>query len=183
MRVTGGHFAPHHYAIDMVEQASVDVTLFRALSFTARQLNAVVEDQLRHSAGVSLPDFEILSALRAAPELRLRAGELGHLLAWEKSRLSHQVSRMERKGLIERIACESDQRGTWVALTKAGAAAVDRAAPAFEAAVHSQLGDVAATASGAELADQVLALGLQVSPPSCQLALTKLRASLETAQN
>jgi len=178
---TTAQAAPQHYANDMVEQAGVDVTLFRALSFAARQLTAVVEDELRLHAGVSLPEFDILSALCASPDRRLRAGELGHMLAWEKSRLSHQVSRMERKGLIERVLCESDQRGTWVALTDAGSAVVDRAVPAYEAAVRAHLGSVAATESGADLARQILAIGLPVSPDSCRGELATLAASLGTA--
>jgi len=165
----------------MVEQADVDVTLFRALSFAARQLTAVIEEELKVHAGVSLPEFDILSALYAAPDRRARAGELGYMLAWEKSRLSHQVSRMERKGLIERVLCESDQRGTWVALTDSGAAAVDRAVPAYQAAVSAQLGGVAATESGADLARQILAIALPVSPDSCRGELATLAATLDAA--
>lgn len=159
----------------------MDVTLFRALTFAARQLNAVVEEELRKSAGVSLPEFNILSALGAAPERRARAGDLGHMLAWEKSRLSHQVSRMERKGLIERVLCDSDQRGTWVALTDAGAAAVDQATPAYRAAVRTQLGGIAATASGSELARQIFAMGVNASPESCRDEVKSLGASLDAA--
>jgi DNA-binding MarR family transcriptional regulator len=163
----------------MVEHARADVALFRALSFTARQLTAAVEHGLRESAGVSLPEFDILSALSASQERRARAGELGHMLAWEKSRISHQVGRMERKGLIERVSCDDDLRGTWVALTDAGADAIAAALPAYEEAVREKLGAAAATDEGADLTRRVLAIGATVSPDSCQGEVESLLAGLD----
>lgn len=158
----------------MVEEARSDVALFRALSFVSRQLTAAVELGLKESAGISLPEFEILGALSRAPEGRARAGELGEMLAWEKSRISHQVSRMERKGLIARVSCEDDLRGTWVELTEAGARAGDSAMPAYEAAIAQELGSVAATDAGKKLTHQVLAIGASVAPDSCQRELQTL---------
>ena len=59
-----------------------------------------------------------------APDRQLRANELGAALAWEKSRVSHQVSRMEKRGLVERRECDTDLRGTWVGMTADGRRAV-----------------------------------------------------------
>ena len=58
--------------------------------------------------------------LSEAPDRKLRTGELAELLAWEKSRVSHQVARMEARGLLERTECDTDGRGTWVGLTDEG---------------------------------------------------------------
>jgi len=165
----------------MAKDKGVDVTLFRALSFASRQLNAVVEDGLREGAGVSLPEFDILSALHAASEHRARAGELGHMIAWEKSRLSHQLSRMERKGLVQRFSCGDDQRGTWVTLTELGAQTVERARPVYLETIHAHLGDLAEAPSGADLAQQILNVGHRVSPPSCRGELEVLNESLSTS--
>lgn len=162
----------------MARTDGVDITLFRSLTFVARQLTVVVEQRLQSQAGISLPEFEILSALAAAPDNRARAGALGQMLAWEKSRISHQVGRMERKGLIERFSCEDDLRGTWVGLTSTGAGAIASATPAYEAAVKAQLGALAATESGARLAREVLDIGTQVSPESCQADVTQMVDSL-----
>jgi DNA-binding MarR family transcriptional regulator len=161
----------------------LDITLFRALTLVARQLTVVVEQRLQVEAGISLPEFEILSALAAAPDRRARAGALGQMLAWEKSRISHQVGRMERKGLIERFSCADDLRGTWVGLTDAGAGAIASATPAYDAAIRAQLGTLAATDAGANLAREVLDIGAHVSPDSCQGEVTLLAASLSIEDN
>lgn len=161
----------------------LDITLFRALTLVARQLTVVVEQRLQAEAGISLPEFEILSALAAAPDRRARAGALGQMLAWEKSRISHQVGRMERKGLIERFSCVDDLRGTWVGLTDAGAGAIASATPAYDAAIRAQLGTLAATDAGANLAREVLDIGAHVSPDSCQGEVTLLVASLSVEDN
>lgn len=162
----------------MAGNGGVDITLFRALTLVARQLTVVVEHGLQTSAGISMPEFEILSALSAAPDHRARAGALGHMLAWEKSRISHQVRRMERKGLIERVSCADDMRGTWVGLTEAGALAVASATPAYEAAVRAQLGTIASTDACATLARTVLAIGAQASPEHCRGEVAQLADAL-----
>ena len=51
-------------------------------------------------------------------------------LAWEQSRVSHQLGRMQRRGLVAREECPTDARGAFVVLTEAGRAAIERAAPA-----------------------------------------------------
>ena len=62
-----------------------------------------------------------------APEHSLRTGELADELSWEKSRVSHQVARMEARGLVERRECETDARGVWVVLTPDGSRLLLRA--------------------------------------------------------
>jgi DNA-binding MarR family transcriptional regulator len=83
-------------------------------------LDRELERQLQRDAGLSSADYGILTTLSAAKDRRLRARELGDLLAWEKSRVSHQVSRMEARGLVERQECPEDARGTWIAITAEG---------------------------------------------------------------
>lgn len=158
----------------MASRDGVDITLFRAMTLVARQLTVSVEHRLQTEAGISLPEFEILSALAAAPDHRARAGALGQMLAWEKSRISHQVGRMERKGLIERFSCADDMRGTWVGLTGAGAAAIASATPAYEGAIQSQLGTFAATDEGVRLAREVLGIGSLVCSGTCKREVTEL---------
>lgn len=157
----------------------VAVTLFRALSLTTRQLNAAVEQRLQRTAGVSLPEFEILHALRESPHRRARPGELGTMLAWEKSRTSHQVTRMERRGLLARVECDADMRGTWVELTDVGERAVEAAIPAFHDAVRHHLGHVAQTPDGETLARLVLSVGKEIAPGECGAAVDSLEQQLD----
>lgn len=95
-------------------------------SFTAmrRQLDHALGQQLQQDAGISRPDFEILLAVFEAPSRQLRARELAEQLGWEKSRVSHQVTRMESRGLLTRTGCDSDGRGVWIGLTPDGSRAV-----------------------------------------------------------
>jgi DNA-binding MarR family transcriptional regulator len=89
-----------------------------------RQLELALEHQLQRDADISVADYGILLSLSQAEGNQLRAGELAQQLAWEKSRVSHQVSRMEKRGLVERRLCDVDARGTWVGLTESGNSAV-----------------------------------------------------------
>jgi DNA-binding MarR family transcriptional regulator len=59
----------------------------------------------------------------------MRVGELGQALQWEKSRLSHHLGRMQRRGLVLREDCPDDARGAYIVLTEQGRAAIEQAAP------------------------------------------------------
>lgn len=113
--------------------------LWRALSLMASRLSGAMEQRLQREANISGPDFEILQALNESTHRQARARELGATLSWEKSRVSHQVSRMVSRGLVERVQCDTDQRGIWIALTHAGAETLDRATPAYTQVLRAHL--------------------------------------------
>jgi DNA-binding MarR family transcriptional regulator len=79
--------------------------------------------------GLNGRDYEILVELSEAPEQRLRMTDLADATSQSRSRLSHQISRMEQRGLVRRDDCEGDKRGTFAVLTQDGAEAIERAAP------------------------------------------------------
>jgi DNA-binding MarR family transcriptional regulator len=79
--------------------------------------------------GLNGRDYEILVELSEAPGHRLRMTDLADATSQSRSRLSHQVSRMENRGLVRRDDCEGDKRGTFAVLTKAGQEAIERVAP------------------------------------------------------
>jgi DNA-binding MarR family transcriptional regulator len=79
--------------------------------------------------GLNGHDYEILVVLSEAPEHRMRMTDLADATSQSRSRLSHQVTRMEKRGLVRRDDCEGDKRGTFAVLTSAGMAAIKRAAP------------------------------------------------------
>lgn len=99
-------------------------------------LPGVLHRELQADAGVSLSDFEVLVKLTDIPDGRVRVSDLARELTWERSRLSHHVTRMERRGLVHRSGCEDDGRGAWVVLTAAGRSAIERAAPGHAATVR-----------------------------------------------
>ena len=103
---------------------------WRGLLRMTSQLNARMNRQLQDEYGISLADYDVLVVLSEVPAGRLRVFEIAETLAWEQSRVSHQLARMQRRGLIVREECQADARGAFVVLSAAGRAAIERAAPA-----------------------------------------------------
>ena len=92
--------------------------------------------------GLSYQDYLVLASLSDRPGGRCRVTELSADLGWEKSRGSHHLSRMCARGLIEKQPCPTDLRGTNVAITKRGRAAIAEAAPDHVAQVRELFVDV-----------------------------------------
>ena len=108
------------------------------------ELQAHLNRRLQADSGLSLSDFAVLVTLTDTDDGRLRAGELAEALQWEKSRLSHHLARMQRRGLVERQECPDDARGAFVAVTDDGRRAIERAAPPHVETVRDLVFDVLA---------------------------------------
>jgi len=76
--------------------------------------------QLQADSNLSLPDYDVLNALRYAPGGRTRVTALAARISWERSRLSHHVRRLQNRGLVECRPAPSDRRATEVTLTDQG---------------------------------------------------------------
>jgi DNA-binding MarR family transcriptional regulator len=109
---------------------------WRSLQAVWHRLNAALARELADDSELSYSDYTVLVVLTDQPDGRLRAFELGAELGWEKSRVSHHVSRMADRGLVQREKCPSDHRGAFVVVTDAGRAAIAKAAPGHVAAVR-----------------------------------------------
>ncbi|MGA5544638.1 MarR family winged helix-turn-helix transcriptional regulator [Mycobacterium sp. NPDC051198] len=101
---------------------------WRAFMHAHHQLVAHLNRGLQES-GLSGADYEVLAVLSGHDGDRMPAHELCHALDWEKSRVSHQVRRMQNDGLISREPNPDDARSTMVRLLPAGRAAIEKAAP------------------------------------------------------
>ena len=104
-------------------------------------LPAKLNRQLQRDSGLTLPEYEVLVQLSEAPGQQLRPFQICEALNSEQSRLSHQLSRMQHRGLLTREECEADGRGALVALTAAGADAIGSAAPGHVATVRQLIFD------------------------------------------
>jgi DNA-binding MarR family transcriptional regulator len=105
----------------MAEQLTdQDWAVWDAFYAMRRRLDRALELQLQENSGVSAPEYEILVGLGRVSDRRLRVRDIAEQIGWEKSRVSHQVTRMEKRGLVRRTDCDLDARGTWVELTPAG---------------------------------------------------------------
>jgi DNA-binding MarR family transcriptional regulator len=118
------------------EQASWRAWLSASLLLQDR-LNS--EIQAQH--GLSIADYEILVRLSEAPDRQLRMSTLARTTLSSRSRLSHQIDRMEKAGLVERQSCADDRRGAYAVLTDTGWKALVAAAPDHVASVREHLVD------------------------------------------
>ncbi|MEV0444439.1 MarR family winged helix-turn-helix transcriptional regulator [Streptomyces spectabilis] len=126
------------------------------------RLNAHLQDE----GGLSSPDHQILVALSEAPRGRARATALGRETGWEKSRLSHHLSRMERRGLLRREASAEDSRYADVVLTDTGRAAIEAAAPRHVAHVREWFVDAMTPEQLAAFGDLCDAVAAKVRTPA-----------------
>jgi DNA-binding MarR family transcriptional regulator len=117
----GTDVQPHWLTDD--EQRAWRVTIHLA-QLLIRQL-----DRDLYEYGLNSHDYEILVVLSEAEGNRLRMTELADATSQSRSRLSHQISRMESRGLVRRDECEGDKRGTFAVLTAQGMDTIRRVAP------------------------------------------------------
>lgn len=92
--------------------------------------------------GLSLSDYEILVRLSEAEARSIRMSELARLTLATRSRLTHQVDRLEDQGLVSRYTCTQDKRGLWAQLTDDGYALLVALAPIHVQSVRRNLVDV-----------------------------------------
>jgi DNA-binding MarR family transcriptional regulator len=99
------------------------------------RLHLEIQRDLKVSSTLTEPEFEVLVYLTEA-DGPLRMTALADALQWERSRLSHQVTRMAKRGLVERTSCPTDGRGAFVSATAEGMREIERAAPDHVATVR-----------------------------------------------
>lgn len=98
-----------------------ELRIWRDYIETAEALRSELASRLQSESSLSPGDYSVLLALSEATEQRMRSSELAAHISWERSRLSHHLGRMERRGLIRRKECATDSRGAEVVLTPTGA--------------------------------------------------------------
>src|ERR1700757_4042038 len=102
---------------------------WRAFLHAHPQLHLRLRRQLLQDSGLTWADYEILAVLSEHPTGQMPAQELGALVQWEKSRLSHKIRRMQQRGLVARESNPADGRSAIICLLPAGRRAIEDAAP------------------------------------------------------
>jgi DNA-binding MarR family transcriptional regulator len=120
---------------------SDELAVWRSLLDTTTELRRLLDAQLAHDSQLSSGDYAVLLALSEAEGRRLRSSELAATMDWERSRLSHHLARMEKRGLIAREDCATDNRGAEVLMTGAGAAAFSGATVPHMRAIKRHFAD------------------------------------------
>jgi DNA-binding MarR family transcriptional regulator len=93
------------------------------------RLNYEMNRQLQTDSDLSLADYDVLNALADVPDGRLQVTVLAARIGWERSRVSHHVRRMDRRGLVELGSSVTDRRATDAVLTATGREVLTAATP------------------------------------------------------
>jgi DNA-binding MarR family transcriptional regulator len=141
-----------------------ELAVWRALLDTTAELRRVLGAQLLRDSGLSPADYQVMLALSEADGRRLRSSELAAAIDWERSRLSHHLRRMERRGLIRRDDCATDSRGAELSLTDDGTAMFRRATAPHARAIKRHLVDALTPEQFAALADILQTLQTHLHP-------------------
>jgi DNA-binding MarR family transcriptional regulator len=114
-----------------------ELRVWHAFKLMGEDVLARVGRDLTEATGVSGPDFGILSRLAALGKGEMRQQRLAETMGWDKSRLSHQLTRMQQRGLIERR--DAGDRVVLVVLTRLGQKKLDAARPVHAESVRRNL--------------------------------------------
>ncbi len=119
----------------MLTLSSADRDLWRRFRQAAHRINAAIESDLIAATQISGADHGILSRLAETETQGARQQELCDSMQWDRTRLSHHLTRMEGRGLVKRS--KLDGGGTWVSITAEGDRAREAADPIHAEAVRS----------------------------------------------
>ena len=128
-------------------------------------LPGTLESQLQRDSSLSHFEYFTLAMLSEAPERTLRMTALAAHTNATLARLSHVVSRLEKRGLVRREPCAEDRRATNAILTPAGWRAVEAAAPGHAGTVLATVIDPLTATDVADL-DRVMGRILEVLDPA-----------------
>jgi DNA-binding MarR family transcriptional regulator len=105
-------------------------------------LEAKLAGELTEQTGLSMSDYTVLTNLVDADDHRFRISSLAQQMTWSQSRLSHQIKRMESRGLVAKEDVASDGRGAFVRLTRKGLKALATATPTHMTGVREHMIDL-----------------------------------------
>lgn len=105
------------------------------------KLNPALDSQLQRDSDLTHFGYLCLAMLSEKDDRLMRMSDLAGRTNSSLSRLSHVVTRLEGRGLVERRPCEESRRVTMVHLTDEGYAVLEKAAPGHVATVRSLVFD------------------------------------------
>lgn len=136
----------------------LEASAWNAVRDLGQPLWTALGRDLQVESGLSMADYQVLVVLSESPAGELAYRELQRQTGWEKSRLSHHITRMARRDLVERIDCSDDGRSATIVLTAEGRNAIRAAAPGHVASVRRYLIDVLTPKQLAVLTDVAAAV-------------------------
>jgi len=114
-----------------------ELRVWHAFRLMHEDVLARVGRDIAHATGLSGSEFGVLSRLAGPGKGEMRQQALAEMLAWDKSRLSHQLTRMCERSLIERRRV--DGKTVMIALAPLGREKLESARPIHAASVRRNL--------------------------------------------
>ena len=139
------------------------------LAAVVELLPGALDTQLRRDADLTHYEYWVVSMLSEAPERTLRMSTLAQRTNATLPRLSHVVSRLESRGLVERFPCPHDGRATNARLTDAGWSTVVATAPGHVEAVRQYVIDALTPEQVEQLSTIAEAILARLDPSSSLL--------------
>lgn len=149
----------HDRVIDVSGRLSVkQLRVWESLHTVTERLRRETGRVLVSEAGLSQPEFTVLARLSLSADGE-RSALCAQAIGWDSSRLSHQLSRLEKRGFVSRSGSDvSDRRASVVTLTDAGRAAYRRALGPHLRAAHRAFGEALTDAQVDALSDALAAI-------------------------
>lgn len=119
-----------------------EMRAWRTYVVATHLLDAQLNRELQEEHQLALADYELLVRLSEAPCGQARMSTLAEQVASSKSRISHQIGRMEKAGLVRRQECPADRRGVFAVITSHGWEVLRSAAPTHVRGVRDHLVDL-----------------------------------------
>jgi DNA-binding MarR family transcriptional regulator len=119
-----------------------EMRAWRTYVVATHLLDAQLNRELQEEHQLALADYELLVRLSEAPRGQERMSTLAEQVASSKSRISHQIGRMEKAGLVHRQECPGDRRGVFAVITSHGWEVLRSAAPTHVRGVRDHLVDL-----------------------------------------
>lgn len=120
---------------------ATEMTAWRAFIETSHDLVAALDDDLQRNFGITLGDYEVLVFLSEAPDRQMRMCDLAARLHLSPSGLTRRLDGLVRDGFVARVPSQADRRVLHAALTDAGYAHLEQAAPTHVESVRVRLLD------------------------------------------
>ena len=135
-----------------------EMQCWRALIQVTTGVLGALDAELQSEHGLSLGEYEVLVHLSEAPERSLRMTDLASRLHLSPSGITRRIDGLQRAGLVERMQCPSDRRGSNAVLTAEGLRRLRAAAPTHVRGVRAHFIDQLSEREIAELASALAAV-------------------------
>ena len=132
------HMTPASTNLDPARLTSAELAAWRGFLRVHAAMIKELDAELEAQHGLPLSSYEVLIALAAAPDQRLRMAELADQALLSRSGMTRLVDRLQKQGLLDRQRCAMDARGSFAVLTDRGRRLLAQARPAHLAGVRER---------------------------------------------